>query len=231
MKRMTMLRSVCALGLVIALVSVGGAMADPPPPDSSVCPPVQCFMIDSVLVCTPAGDKTLSFTTLNWYATTPDAGVDELRITALSGNTMSIVSATAPPGWTVSLVTATEVRYVTTTAPIPEVDMCNNNCAPLNCGNIASGFQIAITNWAPGESFRANWQHLSGGVDNGDVMNFGAMRWVADSTVCTTITELYSNVPYGASVPALDTWALIALVGMICAFGGAQIIRKIGSAS
>lgn len=219
-------------GVLAALLGLGSApvLADPPPPDSTVCPPVQCMRVDSVVV-TDCGTRqaTVWFTTYNWYATNPDNGVDEIHITnvrvtsGFPGSQATILSATAPPGWTVQTVTSDSVVFTTATSPISEVDMCNppGGCAPFSCGNAQGqfGIEIKMLTLTGTPSFRANWRHFSGGVDNGDVMNFGSLRWRWDA--CGVLSEFYSNVPYpSVPVPMLSAARFQMLALLLVAIGG-----------
>ena len=224
---------VCSALVVLA---PGLALADPPPPDTTACPPVQCMRIDTVTVTNCGARQAIVwFTTLNWFATTADNGVNEIHITnvrATSGFPPSqgtIVSAVAPPGWTVQSVSADSVVFVTNTSPIPEVDMCNppGGCAPFSCGNAQGGFgiEIQMLTLTGTPSMRANWKHLSNGVDNGDVMNFGSLRWQWDA--CGSISEFYSNVNYPVvPVPLLSAVHFQILALLLAAAGGLFVYRR-----
>ncbi len=221
----------------------GAAVADPPPPDSTYCPPVHCMQIDTVMVTDCATRRaTVWFSALNWYASTPDNGVDEIHVRVFRGTSPPdpaypaskgiIEAAFAPPGWTVQSVTPDSVVFTTTTAPIPEVDMCNppGGCAPLACNNIQSGFGIGIK-WhvsLVSPAFRANWHMLSNGVDNGDIMNYGALRWRWDG--CGNISERYSNVAYPISVPMLSAVHFQLLALLLVAIGGVFAWRRFTAA-
>ncbi len=209
-----------ATGLISYLCAAGVALADPPTPDdaATICPTVQCMRVNNV------GDNLdgtfdVEFETFNWFNTTPDGGVN--RVLLFTGNLVSklcgggtiqvdVLGATAPAGWTVVQADAEKVEFQTTSTAfeIPDLDLCDSSVLGgcLNgggpgvstCGNEQGGFIITLRPSIPTGnlcSWTANWRHLDEfGVDNGDVMNFGAMSWTFGS-----ISEDYSNTAYPPS--------------------------------
>ena len=71
----------CCIGILIFTFALAVADPLPPPPVPTICPMVQCMVIDSAKLVgsAPLGDTyDVFFTTLNWFNTTADAGVDEI---------------------------------------------------------------------------------------------------------------------------------------------------------
>jgi len=212
------------IAVATTLVAASLALADPPvpPADPTICPTVQCMRVTN-FTDNFDGTFDIEFETFNWFNTTPDAGVNTLLFFTGNLNSkacadgsgifptqVEVVGATAPAGWTVASASTDEVRFETTSTAfeIPELDLCDssvvggciNGGGPgiSTCGNDQGGFVLTLRPGIPvGDicSWTGNWRQLDEfGLDNGDIMNFGAVSWTFGS-----IVETYSNNGYPPS--------------------------------
>ncbi len=211
------------LSIATALVAASISFADPPPPppDPTICPTVQCMRVTD-FTDNLDGTFDVEFETFNWFNTNPDTGVNSVLFftgnfasKVCTGSSVSlaqvdVIGATAPAGWTVVQADNNIVQFATTSTAfeIPELDLCDasviggciNGGGPgiSTCGNEQGGFVITLRPLiSTGSicSWTTNWRHLDEfGLDNGDVMNFGALSWTFGSLI-----EDYSNNGYPPS--------------------------------
>lgn len=200
------------------MVAASAVLADPPvpTPQNTLCPTVQCMRVTGI-TDNLDGTFAVQFETFNWFDTTPDDGVNRILFftntlpskTCFGGSPdiqVEVVSAMAPPGWTVAQADNQMVVFeaTSTTFEIPDIGLCDplvlGGChLTQTCGNALDGFVITLRPQVPTGlicSWVANWRHLDEfGVDNQDVMNFGAVSWTFGSLV-----EDYSNAEYPPSL-------------------------------
>lgn len=210
--------SAAILAVAIAVLGASSVFADPPVPSpaNTTCPTVQCMRVTGI-TDNFDGSFSVQFETFNWFDTTADTGVNRILFftntlpskTCPGGSPdiqVEVLGALAPPGWTVVQADNQMVVFQATSTAfeIAEIGLCDplvlGGChTTLTCGNNLDGFVITLRPQVPTGlvcSWVGNWRHLDEfGVDNGDVMNFGAVSWTFGSLV-----EDYSNTPYPPSL-------------------------------